>query len=147
MLALKTCPADKIERRNVSELVPYARNARAHSPEQIDQIAASIKEWGFTNPILLDENSGIIAGHGRVLAAKKLGILDLPCMVASGWSEAQKKAYVIADNKLAINAGWDNDLLRVELGELQALDFDLSLTGFNEAEWGSLLADRNEGLT
>ena len=140
-------PADKIIRRNVLELVPYARNARTHSPEQIDQIAASIKKWGFTTPILLDENSGIIAGHGRVLAAKKLGILTLPCMVADGWSETDRRAYILADNKLALNAGWNDDLLKVELGELQALDFDWSLTGFSEAEWGALLADRNAGLT
>ena len=140
-------PADKIIRRNVVELVPYARNARTHSPEQIDQIAASIKKWGFTTPILLDENSGIIAGHGRVLAAKKLGILTLPCMVADGWSETDKRAYILADNKLALNAGWNDDLLKVELGELQALDFDLSLTGFSEEEWSALLADQNAGLT
>jgi len=143
----KNWPADKIIRRNVLELVPYARNARTHSPEQIDQIAASIKKWGFTTPILLDENSGIIAGHGRVLAAKKLGILTLPCMVADGWSETDRRAYILADNKLALNAGWNDDLLKVELGELQALDFDLSLTGFSEAEWGALLADQNAGLT
>jgi ParB-like chromosome segregation protein Spo0J len=96
-------------------LIPYARNARTHSPEQVDQIAASIREWGWTVPVLIDEQGGIIAGHGRVLAAQKLAIAEIPVMVAAGWSEAQKRAYVLADNKLALNAGWDNDLLKIEL--------------------------------
>jgi ParB-like chromosome segregation protein Spo0J len=100
----------------------YARNARTHTPKQIDQIAASIKEFGFTNPVLIDEANGIIAGHGRVLAAQKLGLEELPCMVAAGWSEAQKRAYCIADNKLALNAGWDDALLRIEFEELRELD-------------------------
>ena len=99
--------ADKVERRSIASLVPYARNARMHSAEQIDQIAASICEWGWTVPVLVDEADGIIAGHGRVLAAHKLGIAEIPVMVAAGWSEAQKRAYVLADNKLALNAGWD----------------------------------------
>src|SRR6202047_346211 len=100
-----------------------------HSAEQIDQIAASIREWGWTVPVLVDEADGIIAGHGRVLAAHKLGIAEIPVMVASGWSEAQRRAYALADNKLTLNAGWDNDLLRIELGDLQSLDFDLGLIG------------------
>ena len=124
-------PADKVERRSVASLIPYARNARTHSDEQVSQIAASIREFGFTNPILVDAESGIIAGHGRVLAAKKLGLHDLPVMIADGWSEAQKRAYVLADNKLALNAGWDSDLLKIELDGLKALDFDLALTGFS----------------
>lgn len=140
-------PADKVERRKVASLIPYARNARTHSPEQVDQIAASIREWGWTIPILIDENGGLIAGHGRIMAARKLGIADVPCMTAVGWSEAQKKAYIIADNKLAMNAGWDNDLLKIELGDLGALNFDLSLTGFGLDEIATLLADKTDGLT
>jgi DNA modification methylase len=127
--------------------VPYARNARTHSPEQVDQIAASIREWGWTTPVLVDEAGGIIAGHGRVLAAKKLGIDEVPVMIAAGWSEAQKRAYVLADNKLALNAGWDNDLLKVEIGDLQALNFDLGLAGFSLDEIGILTADKTAGLT
>lgn len=140
-------PADKVERRAVAELVPYARNARTHSAEQVDQIAASIREWGWTTPVLIDETGGIIAGHGRVLAAQKLGIKDVPAMTATGWTEAQKKAYVLADNKLALNAGWDNDLLKVELSELSGLDFDLPLIGFSDDELANLLNDPTAGLT
>ena len=128
--ALKPWPADKVTRRSVAELVPYARNARLHSDAQVAQIAASIGEWGWTMPVLLDEAGGIIAGHGRVLAAKKLGIDAVPCMVAKGWSDAQKCAYVIADNKIADNAIWSEDLLRIEFEGLEALNFDLGLTGF-----------------
>ncbi len=123
-------PADKVERRKVADLIPYARNSRTHSAEQVGQIAASIKEWGGTVPVLIEPEGGLIAGHGRILAAQKLGIKDVPCMVAEGWTDAQKKAYIIADNKLALNAGWDDAMLKVEMGELDALDFDLSLTGF-----------------
>jgi len=141
-------PADKVERRSVESLVFYARNSRTHSDEQVSQIAASIKEWGWTTPVLIDPEGGLIAGHGRILAAQKLGIADVPCMVAEGWTDAQKKAYVIADNKLALNAGWDDDMLKVELGELGDLDFDLSLTGFDDDELSALLAeDGTEGLT
>jgi len=140
-------PADKVERRSVGDLVPYARNARTHSPEQVDQIAGSIKEWGWTVPVLVDEEGGLIAGHGRVMAAKKLGLKEIPVMVASGWSEAQKRAYVLADNKLALNAGWDNDLLKVELEGLKELDFDLDLTGFGADELAVLLAEKTEGNT
>jgi len=140
-------PADKVERRKVSDLIPYARNSRTHSDEQVGQIAASIKEWGWTVPVLIDPAGGLIAGHGRIMAAQKLGIEDVPCMIADGWTDAQKKAYVIADNKLALNAGWDNDMLKVELGELEELDFDLSLTGFDGDELSALLFDETEGLT
>ena len=141
-------PADKVERRSVESLVFYARNSRTHSDEQVSQIAASIKEWGWTTPVLIDPEGGLIAGHGRILAAQKLGIADVPCMVAEGWTDAQKKAYVIADNKLALNAGWDDEMLKVELGELGDLDFDLSLTGFDDDELSALLAeDGTEGLT
>src|SRR6056297_7823 len=131
-------PADKVERRAIDSLVPYARNARTHSDEQVAQIAASIREWGWTVPILVDEDGTIIAGHGRIMAAQKLGLKDVPVMVADGWSEAQKRAYVIADNKLALNAGWDNELLHVELKEIGDAGFDLDLTGFDMDEIGAL---------
>ena len=127
-------PADQVERRPVAGLVPYANNARTHSPEQIVQIAASIREWGWTVPVLVDEAGGLIAGHGRVLAARKLGLDEIPVMVATGWSEAQKRAYILADNKLALNAGWDDGLLKIELGDLKSEGFDLTLTGFGELE-------------
>jgi len=123
-------PADKVDRRAVASLIPYARNSRTHSDEQVAQIAASIKEWGWTTPVLIDPDGMLIAGHGRVLAAQQLGLDEVPCMVAEGWTEAQKKAYVIADNKLALNAGWDDDMLKVEMQELDDLDFNLELTGF-----------------
>ena len=131
-------PADEIELRPVSVLVPYARNARTHSPEQVAQVAASIREWGWTTPILLDEESMIIAGHGRVLAAQKLGLAKVPVMVARGWTEAQKRAYVIADNQLAMNAGWSEELLRIELEELRDEGFDLGMIGFSDAELAHL---------
>ncbi|QQN40317.1 site-specific DNA-methyltransferase [Acinetobacter sp. CS-2] len=134
---INTCTP--IKRVATVDLIPYANNSRVHSDEQVNQIAASIKEFGFLNPIIIDGDNGIIAGHGRVMAANKLGIKELPCVDASHLTEAQKKAYVIADNKIALNSDWDNDLLRVELEGLQELDFDLSLTGFNEDELGDLL--------
>ena len=144
----RSWPADKVERRKISSIVPYARNSRTHSDEQVAQIASSIKEWGFTNPILVDIDGEIIAGHGRLLAAQKLGLDEVPCITAVGWSEAQKKAYVIADNKLALNAGWDDEMLAVEFGELKELDFDISLTGFNADELANLLKEpEKEGLT
>lgn len=119
---------------NIETLIPYARNSRTHSDEQVAQIAASIKEWGFTTPVLVDEDGGIIAGHGRTLAARKLGMTEVPVLVARGWTDAQKRAYVIADNKLALNAGWDQELLRLELADLGDLDFDLGLVGFSAEE-------------
>jgi len=141
-------PADKVERRPIASLVAYAKNARTHSPEQIKALAASIAEWGWTMPILLDEAGGIIAGHGRVLAAKKLGIEDAPCMVAIGWTEAQKKAYRIADNQLAIaGSGWDNELLKLEFGELKGLGFDLALTGFTLGEIKGIFEGGDEDET
>ena len=132
-------PADAVERRPVSALLPYIRNARTHSDEQVAQIAASIREFGWTCPVLVDEAGTIIAGHGRVLAAQRLGLVEVPVMVAAGWSEAKRRAYVIADNKLALNAGWDEELLRLELGDLKGMGFDLTLTGFGELELGKLL--------
>jgi hypothetical protein len=138
-------PADEVERRPVAALVPYARNARTHSNEQVVQIAASIREWGWTNPVLVDQEGTIIAGHGRVLAAQKLGIAEVPVMVARGWSEAQRQAYILADNQLGLNAGWDLDKLRIELGDLNIAGFDLDLIGFGDALDG-LLMDRTAGL-
>jgi site-specific DNA-methyltransferase (adenine-specific) len=141
-------PADKVERWEISRLVPYARNSRTHSDEQIGQIAASIKEWGWTTPVLVDEGGSIIAGHGRILAAQRLKMTEVPVMVAKGWSDAKKRAYIIADNKLAMNAGWDNEMLSLELADLQGMDFDLELTGFDLDEIKELLAPvGTEGLT
>ena len=140
-------PGDKVERRPVADLIPYARNARTHSDAQVAQIAASVTEWGWTSPILVDEAGSIIAGHGRVMAARKLGLTDVPVMVATGWSEAQKKAYVLADNQLALNAGWDIDLLKVEVGDLDAEGFNLDLIGFDDKLLADLLADPTDGLT
>lgn len=140
-------PADKVERRPIADLVPYARNARTHSDAQVAQIAASIREWGWTTPVLVDESGGIIAGHGRVMAARKLGITEVPVMVAVGWSEQQKRAYVLADNKLALNAGWDMEMLALELGDLAGAGFDMNLTGFSEDELAALVIDKTEGLT
>jgi ParB-like chromosome segregation protein Spo0J len=105
----------------------------------VAQLAASISEWGWTVPVIVDETGGIIAGHARVLAARLLGLLGVPVLVAAGWSDAKKRAYIIADNKLALNAGWDEDLLRVELADLQAMGADLQLIGFNDAELADLL--------
>lgn len=144
----KTNPADKVEQWPIEKLVPYAKNSRTHSEEQVAQIAASIKEWGFTTAVLVDESGSIIAGHGRVMAARKLGLASLPVMVAAGWTDAQKRAYVIADNKLALNAGWDNELLALELGELGDAGFDLELTGFTDEEIKALMpVEVTEGLT
>lgn len=127
-------PADTVEHWDIERLIPYARNSRTHSEAQIAQIAASMKEWGVTSAVLVDEDGGIIAGHGRVLAARKLGKTEMAVMIARGWTDAQKKAYVIADNQLALNAGWDKELLKLELDELDGMGFDLELTGFSEAE-------------
>jgi len=141
---------ERMEMLPVAALVPYARNSRTHSDQQVAQIAASMREFGFTNPVLVDEAGGIIAGHGRVMAAKSLGLVEVPCIRLSHLSEAQKRAYVIADNKLALNAGWDEAMLRLELEDLQAADFDLDLLGFNADELGALLTEpepETEGLT
>lgn len=143
----KLWPADQVTRWDIQRLVPYAKNARTHSAAQVDQIAASIREWGWTNPVLVDEAGTIIAGHGRILAARKLRIADVPVMVAAGWTDAQKRAYTIADNKLTLNGGWDDELLGLELGELEILGFDLDLIGFTEDERAALTAHGTEGLT
>ena len=143
----------QIEHLQVAELVPFINNSRTHSDEQVAQVAASIKEFGFTNPILIGSDNVIIAGHGRLLAARKLGTETVPCIRLAHLSEAQRRAYVIADNKLALNAGWDDELLSLELGELENMDFDLSLIGFSEYELGALLnsndldySDKNKEL-
>ena len=133
--------------RPVATLIPYARNARTHSEGQVAQIAASIREFGWTNPFLVDGENGIIAGHGRLMAARKLGVEEVPVIELSGLSEAQKRAYVIADNRLALNAGWDEDLLALEFGDLDSLGFDLALTGFGEDEIVALTSRGTEGLT
>ena len=122
----------------VGDLTPYARNARTHSDEQVAQIAASIKEFGWTNPILVDADGVIIAGHGRTMAAQRLGMKEVPCLRLSHLTEAQKRAYVIADNKLALNAGWDGEMLSVEFSDLEEMGFDLDLTGFDAAEIDAL---------
>jgi DNA modification methylase len=134
--------------RPLGELIPYARNPRTHSDAQLAQIAASIREFGWTNPVLVDGQNGIIAGHGRVLAARKLGLDKVPVIELAHMSEAQKRAYVLADNQLALNAGWDEALLRLELADLSELGFDLGLIGFAEGELERLLAgDGRTGLT
>jgi ParB-like chromosome segregation protein Spo0J len=138
----------KIEHVPVGDLIPFAKNSRTHDDAQVAQIAASIKEFGFTNPILIDEQSGIIAGHGRLLAARKLQLTEVPCIRLNHLSDAQKRAYVIADNKLALNAGWDDEMLALELGDLKDMEFDLSLTGFSTDEINALLTPTVvEGLT
>jgi hypothetical protein len=140
-------PADTVERRPLGGLLPYARNARTHSDEQIAQIAASMREWGWTNPLLVDEEGTLIAGHGRVLAAGRLGWKDGPVMVARGWTKAQKDAYRLADNKLSLNAGWDMEKLRVELTDLRAQAVDLTTLGFGQSELDHLLEGNRRGLT
>jgi ParB-like chromosome segregation protein Spo0J len=122
----------KIEQIPINDLTPYARNSRTHSAEQITQVANSIQEFGFTNPVLIDKDGGIIAGHGRVMAAKQLGIDQVPCIRLGHLSEAQKRAYVIADNKLAENSGWDEELLALEIEELEQQNLNLQLLGFSD---------------
>lgn len=138
----------QIEQIGIATLIPFAKNSRTHDDAQVAQIAASIREFGFTNPVLIDEGNGIIAGHGRVMAARKLKLSEVPCIRLSHLSDAQKRAYVIADNKLALNAGWDEAMLKLELADLQSLNFDLDLTGFSADEIDVLLAEKGtEGLT
>ena len=138
----------QIEMVKTVDLIPYVNNSRTHSDEQVTQIASSIKEFGFTNPILTDGEGGIIAGHGRLMAAKKLGLDEVPTIVLDGLTEAQKKAYVIADNQLATNAGWDLGALKIEVERLTELDFDLDLLGFDDDFLAGLLEEEpEEGLT
>jgi len=131
----------------LADLIPYANNARTHSPAQVSKIAASIKEFGFTNPILIDANNGIIAGHGRVLASQKLKLAMVPVIELGHLTDAQRRAYILADNRMALDAGWDADLLKLELLSLKDEGFDLELTGFGLDEIGELLNDGTEGLT
>jgi DNA modification methylase len=144
--AADPCPL-ALEYRPACDLIPYARNARTHSDAQVADIAASMREFGWTNPILVDGDNGVIAGHGRLLAARKLGMANVPVIELAGLSAAQKRAYVIADNRLAMNADWDAELLALEFGDLQDLGFDLSLTGFGEEEINSLMNRGTPGLT
>jgi len=141
-------PTPQIQLRPLDSLIPYARNARTHSPEQVDQIAASIREFGFTNPILIREDGSIIAGHGRHAAARKLGLAEVPTICLSHLSPTQVKAYVLADNKLAMNAGWDDAMLALEMQELKDEGFDLSLMGFSAGEVDAIFAECTvDGLT
>jgi ParB-like chromosome segregation protein Spo0J len=130
---------EKLERWPIERLVPYERNARTHSPEQVAQIAASIAEFGFTNPILVASDDGILAGHGRLAAAKDLGLKEVPVVVLDHLSPDQRRAYVLADNKLALNAGWDMSLLQQEMMALNLADFDLSLLGWSDDEIAGML--------
>ena len=129
----------KITQKKVTELIPYVKNSRTHSDEQVAQIAASIKEFGWTNPILVDGSNGIIAGHGRLMAARKLGYTEVPTIELADLTETQKKAYIIADNRLALNAGWDNEMLKIEIADLLADGFTLSVLGFDTDELQKLL--------
>jgi ParB-like chromosome segregation protein Spo0J len=128
----------KIQYKPIQDLIPYARNSRTHDEAQVAQIAASIREFGWTNPVLLDGNNGIIAGHGRVLAAQKLGETQVPTIELGHMSESQKRAYIIADNKLALNAGWDNEMLALEIQDLKDVGYDLELLGFDLNELQSI---------
>lgn len=139
--------AEKVDVRSIAELVPYARNSRTHSPAQIKQIEKSIQEFGWTVPVLVDEQGTIIAGHGRVMAASNLGIAAVPVVVAAGWTDDQKRAYIIADNKIASNADWDKELLALELSDLKSADYDLGITGFNPKELVQYVAASKDGLT
>lgn len=138
--------ARAIEQWPVDRLIPYARNARTHSAEQVAKIAASIVEFGFTNPILVDGNDGIIAGHGRLMAARKLGMTEVPVIELTHLTEAQKRAYILADNRLALDAGWDEEMLAAELDDLRDMEFDLALTGFSDKELADLIGDAGDGL-
>lgn len=131
----------KVVYKNIQDLIPYINNSRTHSDDQVSQVAASIKEFGFTNPILIDEDGGVIAGHGRLMAAKKLNIESIPTILLEGLTPAQRKAYVIADNKLALNSGWDNELLALEIEQLKELDFDIDLLGFDADELAELIIE------
>src|SRR5229473_1368818 len=141
--------AKQVELWPVDKLIPFARNPRTHSDSQVAQIAASIAEFGFLNPILVDTNAGILAGHGRLLAARKLQLQEVPVIVLDHLTDAQKRAYIIADNQLALNAGWDEELLRAELAALHEEDFNVALIGFEDEELARLLPaqDAAEGLT
>ena len=128
----------------VDELIPYVNNARTHSPEQINKLRASLREFGFINPVIIDKDKNIIAGHGRVMAAREEGIKEVPCVLVDYLTEAQKKAYILADNRMALDAGWDEEMLRVEIESLQGADFDVSLTGFSDDEIAHIFDEETE---
>lgn len=132
----------KITQKKVTELIPYVNNSRTHSDEQVAQIAASIKEFGWTNPILVDGSNGIIAGHGRLMAARKLGYKEVPTIELADLTDIQRKAYIIADNKLALNAEWDKEILSIELGTLQGVNFNIDLLGFDAIELSDLFDEQ-----
>lgn len=136
---------ERFEKVPIDKLVPYVRNARTHSKEQILQLRASLREFGFVTPVIIDEKYSVIAGHGRIMAAKEEGITEIPCVFAENLTDAQKKAYILADNRLAMNAGWDEEMLAVEIADLQGADFDVSLLGFTDAEMNKLLDGDSEG--
>lgn len=128
----------------VDELIPYVNNARTHSPEQINKLRASLREFGFINPVIIDKDKNIIAGHGRVMAAREEGIKEVPCVLVDYLTEAQKKAYILADNRMALDAGWDEEMLRVEIESLQGADFDVSLSGFSDDEIAHIFDEETE---
>lgn len=144
MGAGKVITTSRFELVGIDRLVPYANNARTHSPAQINKLRASLREFGFINPVIIDRDCGIIAGHGRVLAAREEGITEIPCVYADHLTEAQKKAYILADNRMAMDAGWDEEMLRLEIESLQEDAFDLALTGFDEKEIENLFIDDKE---
>ena len=130
---------------STDKLIPYVNNARTHSPEQIKKLRSSLREFGFVNPVIIDREYNVIAGHGRLMAAKEEGITEVPCVYVDHLTDAQKKAYILADNRMAMDAGWDEELLAVEMQELQELGFDLSMTGFDEKELTNLLGVDADG--
>ena len=132
---------ERFEKVNIDRLVPYARNARTHSKEQILQLRSSLREFGFVNPVIVDKDLNIIAGHGRIMAAREEGLTEIPCVFVEHLTEAQKRAYILADNRLALNAGWDEELLALEFADLKELGFDLEITGFDADEIEKLFAD------
>ncbi len=134
---------ERFEKVGIDKLIPYVNNARTHSKEQILQLRSSLREFGFVNPVLVDKDYNIIAGHGCVLAAKAEGLTEIPCVFVEHLTEAQKKAYILADNRLALNAGWDEELLALEFADIKDMGFDLGLTGFNEAEIEKLFASES----
>ena len=140
-------PTLQISYKSTENLIPYANNSRTHSDDQINQVASSIKEFGFTNPVLIDEQGGIIAGHGRVMAAKKLGLAEVPTITLEGLTKAQVKAYVIADNQLALNSGWDFDILNLEVESLTEMGFDVSLLGLSDLMPDNLDEKENNSLS
>ena len=134
----------QMELVSITKLVPYANNARTHSPEQIMKLRSSLREFGFINPVIIDKDFGIIAGHGRVMAAKEEGIDEVPCVFVDYLTEAQKKAYILADNRMALDAGWDEEMLKIEIESLQGMDFDIGLVGFDDDELADLFAENDK---